>query len=384
MIRRSAFLVIAVLLFFPDTASAKKKIPDTGGSRLIKVWTKARRKYSDAMFISVSGRTLSTGLPVCDPNDPFRNGWRFTFYSPKKKKFLMMAECGDVVAGPLVQMRDRRASKLSIEGKFIDSDVALKTLARAGVSLDPADHKVRSRRPFLLSLYRLEDDRFESHPVVWKIRIGKKSYLVDAVNNELFSPKRFGVSLRVEVSTGAYASEILSKRPKRANTYTAGKDLVKVKRYAKKYFKGARLMGIEGFSDAWGGSPCTGAGDGWAYYYYYPKRRSFEAIYACDGQIGPGPSQYIPIDLNLHEPITEVFQDSNKIMDNLIVAYPSVMNEGMGRNFTRNSRMLLLQFRASPIAQAGMWKVRLIWRVTIGRTRYRFDGNTGTLIDSSE
>ncbi|MFH2202209.1 MAG: hypothetical protein ABIJ96_03760 [Elusimicrobiota bacterium] len=377
MLAAAAILAVAVLL---SAAAAAENTSNTAGTNLIKVWTQARRKYSDAMLISISGRTESAGTPFCDPQDPFRNGWRYTFYSPAKDAFIMMAECGGAVVGPLTQMRDRGASKLFVEGKFADSDAALKTLARSGASIDPADYQVRTRRPFLLTLYRIQDDRFKTHPTVWKIRIGEKSFLIDAVKNEMFSPKSYGVSLGIEVSTEAYRSEALGKRPKRTDVHTARSDLDKVRSYAKKRFKNARLMGIEGFSNAWGGSPCTGAGDGWAYYFYNPSSRGFEAVYACNGSVGPGPSQYIPIDLNLHEAIAEPFVDSSDILDGLIVNFPAVMNEGMGRNFTRNASLLLRQFRASPLRQPGQWEIRAIWRVTVGRTSYRFDAKTGKLL----
>lgn len=381
---RALLLLVWLIAAGAPTRVCAANVSDSAGSRLMKTWKGARRKYADALLISISGRTASDGAPVCDPTDPFRNGWRLTFYSPKAKEFIMMAECGGETAGPLVQMRGRGASTFSIEGKFIDSDVALKTLEKAGVSLDPARHDMRGQRPFNLKLYRLKDDRFETHPVVWKIRIGKSSYLIDADKNEMFSPKRYGVSLSGDVSQETLGKDALSKRPKHTNVYTVRKDFDAVIRYAENRFGKAHLMGIEGFADSWGGAPCTGAGDGWAYYFYIPKTRGLEAMYACRGSIGPGPSQYLPIDLNVHEAITEHFVDSSHVMDTLITKHPSVMNEGMGRDFTRNARLLLLRFRSSPIRRADAWDARFVWRVAVGRTQYRFDAKTGQFIDASQ
>ncbi len=386
MIRRT--LLSSLLLFacaLPARAAPKAAAPavkDTSGSALLEVWKIARRKRSDAMFISVRGGTNSSGAPACSPKAPFQYGWRYTFYSLKHKEFLMMAECRGSIAGPLVAMREKGASTLTIEGKFIDSDVALRTLGEAKVSLDPAEHKAGGKRPFRLKLYRLEDERFGTHPVVWKIRVGNKVWLVDAVHREIFAPKRYGVSFEVNISTDSeYAASVLALRPKHAKVYTVKTDMDKILQYGRNHYPGSSLMAIEGFVDAWGGTPCTGPGDGWAYYFYYPRSRGFEVVYACNGFIGPGPVKFIPVDLNLHKVISGRFLDSHNIIDSLIIHHPAVMNEGLGRSFTRHGTLLLRNYRASPFTGTDMWKIRLVWRVTLGRTSYRFDAKSAKLLD---
>ncbi len=386
MIRRTLFaLLILSVSWFPGQEAPKAGVPrikDTSGSALMTVWKAARRKHSDAMFVSVRGRTNSSGVPRCSPQAPFQYGWRYTFYSKKFKEFLMMAECRGAIAGPLVTMREKGASTLPVKGKFIDSDVALRTLGEAKISLDPAEHKAGGKRPFRLKLYRLEDERFATHPVVWKINIGNKAWLIDAVHREVFSAKRYGVSFEVKISTDSeYAASVLALRPKHQNVYTVKKDISKILQYGRDHYPGSSLMAIEGFVDAWGGTPCTGPGDGWAYYFYYPRSRGFEVVYACDSFIGPGPVKFIPVDLNLHKAISGRFLDSHNIIDSLIVYHPSVMNEGLGRSFMRHGTLLLRNYRASPFTGTDMWKIHLVWHVMIGRTTYRFDAKSAKLLD---
>ena len=140
-------------------------------------------------------------------------------------------------------------------------------------------------------------------------------------------------------------------------------------------------MAVEGFVDAWGGSPCTGPGDGWAFYYYYPRSKGYEAVYACNGYIGPGPSQYIPVDMNQHEPITGKFVDSDLVIDKVLARYGSVMDETLGRRFAKHATLLLLNYRVSPYGDPERWEIRLLWQLTTGRTHFRLDAKKGKLID---
>lgn len=368
----------------PRAQGAASNVPGpsgTAGEPLMEVWRQARLRYHDALLVSISAQTEADGRPVCSPRAPFQDGWRYSFYSPSQVKFVMMAECRGKIAGPLVSLHSGDASTRTIAGKFIDSDVAMRTLERAGISLDPFDHKVSGKRPFSLKLYRLDDRRAASHPVLWRIEIGKSYYLVDAEANEIFSPQKHG--LTVEIST-ASSSEALSRRPKKADVYTVKKDLDRVMEYARKSFPGSNLMAVEGFMDAWGATPCTGPGDGWAFYFYYPRSRGFEVVYACNGYIGPGPAKYIPVDLNDHVALSGLFVDSDKIADTLLVKHPAAMNEGLGRSYSRLGTLLLRNHRVSPFAAAGVWDVTMVWQVTLGRTLYRFDGRDGRLMDVQE
>jgi hypothetical protein len=367
-------------------AAAPPRVPDTGGIHLMKVWRMVRRHYRDALLISISGRTLPTGIPLCSPQSPFQNGWRYTFYSPSKDKFLMMAACrGRVSPKPLVQMRDEGTPKFDIQGKFVDSDVALKKLAESGVDLDPRTYKAGGRRPFNLKLFRLEDSKFKTHPTVWQLKIGGKRFLIDAVKNKPFSPRDYGVSYDVKFSTAAdFESEVLARRPKKKNVYTVRKDFEKILRYGAEKFPGSSLMAIEGFVDAWGGSPCNGPGDGWAFYFYYPRSRNFEPVYACNGHIGPGPMGYIPVDFNIHKPLSKEFLDSSHIISSLLIHHPDAMNKAMGGLFKRQGSFLIRNYKASPFKNTDFWKVTQIAEVRMGRTRFRFDGRNARLLDVVE
>jgi hypothetical protein len=394
-VRKASPILLAGLLVSAvpvDAAAASppqksvKKAKDTAGLSLRRVWSQARRKYRDAVLISISGRTGPSGVPRCRSASPFQHGWRYTFYSPKAEKFVMMAECLGKIAGPLVQMRSKSDSwKYPISGSFIDSDRALTALARAGFDLDPSRHGGVGKRPYTLQLYRLADDRFKDPPVVWRIKIGKKNLLVDAVKNEKFDPTRYGqTNYAVMSATEPLIAEALNTRPKRAGVYTALTDYSKVMEYKKTHFPQGSLMAVEGFTDAWGGSPCTGPGDGWAFYFYVPKLRNYEAVYACNGYIGPGPTRYIPVDMNMHEPLRGKYIDSDRAIDSLLVAQGDIFNEGMGRNFTRTGTLLLRRYRSSPFTAAGLWKVRLLWEITMGRRRFRMDAENGRLLDVIE
>jgi len=381
-----AWLLVTAPTAFAGPARAKKAFKDTAGVSLRKVWTQARRKYRDAVFISVSGKTGPQGVVRCRRTSPFQNGWRYTFYSPKAEKFVMMAECQGKIAGPLVQMRSRSDSwKYPISGSFIDSDRALLTLAKAGFKLDPKEHGGVGKRPYTLQLSRYANERFSSAPTVWRVKIGKKNILVDAVKNEKFDATRYGEGTYAVMSaTEPLIADVFNKRPKRAGVYTALTDKAKILVYAKEHFPQASLMAIEGFTDAWGGSPCTGPGDGWAYYFYVPKLRNYEAIYSCNGYVGPGPTRYIPVNMTKHEPLRGNYIDSDRAIDSLLVAQGDLFNEGMGRNFSRTGTLLLRRYRASPFTAAGLWKVRLLWEISMGRRRFRLDAENGRLLDSRE
>jgi len=370
----------------PGFAAEAAAVKDTAGSSLKAVWSQALRKYRDAVFISVSGKTGPQGVVRCRKESPFQQGWRYTFYSPKEEKFVMLAECRGAIAGPLVQMRSKSESwRYPISGSFIDSDRALTTLARAGFDLDPKEHGGVGKRPYTLQLYRLEAPRFKDPPVVWRIKIGQQNLLIDAVKNERFDPSRYGeTTYAVMSATEPLIAEALNTRPKRAGVYSAFTDLTKVMEYRKAHFPQGSLMAVEGFVDAWGGSPCTGPGDGWAFYFYVPRLRNYEAVYACNGYVGPGPTRYIPVDLNLHEPLRGDYIDSDRAIDSLLVAQGDIFNEGLGRNFSRTGTLLLRRYRTSPFTAAGLWKIRLLWEISMGRRRFRMDAETGRLLDVSE
>jgi hypothetical protein len=356
--------------------------PDSAGARLMEVWKLARRKHPDAVLVSVSGKTDSRGLPLCSPLAPFQNGWRYSFFSPREDEFIMMAECDGKIAGPLRQMRAKAVQREEqpVGGKFIDSDVAMRTLEASGVSLDPSEYGGMGKRPFALTLHRLEDEKFKSEkPTVWKIEVGGKIFFVDAVYNERLSPQRYGITL-TDMDASTATAQGVAERPKRAKVYTAKKDHDRVVAYAAKRFPDSKLMAIEGFTDAWGGCPCTGEGDGWAFYFYSQAKQSYDVVYACDGKIGPGPSQYIPVDFSVHSPIGKPFTDTDLIVDNLLAHNASALNEGMGRNYTAHAVLLLRQYKKPPMKAGGLWGVDMFWQLTIGRQRYQFDAKTGKLL----
>jgi len=373
-----------LVLVCAEKASALTKGKDTAGTNLTKAWTRARSKYPDALLMAISARTDASGSVLCDPNLTIQSGWRYTFFSRKADAIVVVAECHGRLAGPMRQFmaRDWDRTKLSIKGRFIDSDFTLKLLKRSGVSLNPEDHKTGGKRPFSMSLARMEDVRFKRQPLLWSIEIGKSSYLVDAVKKEIFDLRKYVKEGVLTASTSAVSA--LALRPKRENVYTVNSGLDTVLSYAKRKFPGARLMAIEGFVDAWGSSPCTGAGDGWAYYFYYPRTKGFTAVYDCQGDIGPGPSQYVPVNLSLHKPLSKPFVDSSEIVDTLLTQNPSLMNEGMGRRYTRHGTLRLLNYRSSPFTTRGLWKTMLVWHLTLGRTTYRFDARRGIFIDVIE
>lgn len=356
----------------------------TAGSKLREVWGLAREKYPDAKLISITGASSVDGRARCSPTSPFQDGWRFTFFSASAGEFLMMAECGGQTAGPLRQLRAKaeELSRLTVSGKFIDSDQALSALLRAGVKLAEIEAKIPGKRPFSLILSRLDDPRFKEHPMVWRINGGGESWVVDAVHNEKFDPTRYGHDFSVALASAVANSTTLAERPKRADVYTAKTDLEKVLAYGHQHFPDANLMAIEGFVDAWGAAPCTGPGDGWAYYFYSPRRTDFEVLFACNGFVGPGPTRNIPVDLARHDPIAGPFIDSDTAVDDLLVTHGDTFNETMGRRFTRTGTLLLRQYKSSPFTDPGLWKIRGLWELTVGRSVFRMDAVSGRLLDA--
>ncbi|MDE2291554.1 MAG: hypothetical protein KGL53_05680 [Elusimicrobia bacterium] len=381
-------LIALAALAAPWTSPARALIvapPEaTAGTHLRDVWGRARQTYRDAQLISISGATPADGKARCTPDAPFQNGWRFTFYSAQADQFVMMAECEGRMAGPLQQMRSRAsaAARLTVSGHFVDSDEALRALTRAGVDLGALEAQLPGKRPFTLELTRLDDDQFPTHPTVWRVTAGNESYIVDAVNDQRFDPTLYGLDYSVQLASAIAHSAVLADRPKKEDVYTAKTDLEKVRAYAHRHFPDAPLMAIEGFVDAWGGSPCTGPGDGWAFYYYRPQTGGFDAVYSCNGYVGPGPVANIPVNVAQHEAITSPYIDSDKLLESLLVTHGDAFNETMGRRFTRTGTLVLRQYRAPPFADPALAKVRALWELTVGHTVYRFDAVNGRLLDT--
>lgn len=393
-IQRSAgvpILGLAALLLWPavsgHAASASRRgsvRKDTAGTHLMSVWKLARRKHGDALLFSITGNTDKQGVPICSPQAPFQDGWRYSFFSPKNNAFLMAAACRGRIVGPLRQIRGKRKDVMKeiIRGKFIDSDQAMRALVRAGIPLDPKRYGATGRRPYQLKLQRVKHKELTEFPTVWRVRVGKRVFYVDAVYNEVFSPARYGVRT-VHTSTPAARAKSLGRAPKE-DAYTVKTDFDEVLRYAQRKLPRSSLMAVEGFVDAWGGSQCTGRGDGWAFYYYNMDSGTFEVIYSCKGFIGPGPTRYIPVDLKFHKPLDLPFVDSNDVVDNLLDKHPDSMNEGLGRRHTRHGILLLRNHKKSPLSAAGMPHVTMIWRLTLGRSHYRFDARSGRFLDVQE
>ena len=377
--------LLAVLLAAPRPAPAIESSPlqGTAGAHLREVWAQARSKYPDAKLISITGASGADGKARCSPDAAFQNGWRFTFYAPATEEFVMMAECGGTMAGPLLQLRSKAESlaKLTVSGKFIDSDQALRTLAKGGIKLGEIEAKTPGKRPFALSLALLEDDRLKVHPAVWRIAAGGEIWFVDALRNEKLDPARYGLDYAALLSSAAANSSTLAERPKKGDVYTAKTDLERALAYARDHFPEAGLMAVEGFADAWGGSPCTGPGDGWAYYFYNPRRRDFDVVFACNGYVGPGPTRYIPVDTQHHEVISGPTVDSDAVIDSALVTHGDVFSEGMGRKYSRHATLLLRQYKTPPFSDPALWKVKLLWELTIGRTLFRFDAANARLLD---
>ncbi|HVE11918.1 MAG TPA: hypothetical protein VNI01_00870 [Elusimicrobiota bacterium] len=395
---RSA-LAFVLALAAAAPAAAQVALDDTSttaGIKLRDVWTKVRETYPDALLTSISGRTDPAGKVHCFAEEPFQEGWRYSFYSPKEEVFLMMAECRGGIAGPLKQMRTSDAAdptQVAVHGRFNDSDAALRVLQEAGISLDPEAHKTGGRRPFTMVLKRLDDPHYAEHPVVWRVTVGNDNYVVDAVKSRVFGSPEAAASTTAPASnpgapaagsTAAGQGAIRRPPPPKGPISTAKKDLEKVETFVTHRFPGARLMGIEGFVDAWGGCPCLGRGDGWAYYYYHPKSKSYKSVFACNGKIGMGPTHNIPIDMNVHQPIQGVFIDSDKVLEAALVQRQQLMDESLGRKLSRHGELILVNFRASPFGSKGNWKTTLIWQLKIGTTYFKIDALEGKVLDVQE
>ena len=117
---------------------------------------------------------------------------------------------------------------------------------------------------------------------------GGDYWVVDAVHNEKFNPERYGLDFTVQLASAIANSETLAARPKKGDVYSAKTDLEKVLVYAREHFPEANLMAVEGLVDAWGASMCIGPGDGWAYYFYNPRRRDFEVLFAAADALARG------------------------------------------------------------------------------------------------
>lgn len=358
---------------------------DTAGSQLRQAWALARTRYPDALLISVSGQADAAGAVQCDPDFSMQEGWRMTFYSPKAQEFVVVVECRGRLAGPLRQImaRDSGVSRAPVEGRFLDSDRALEMLRRSGALKELAD-SLTGKRPFSMTLAAMEDERFAGAPVIWTVQAGKASFLVDAVRREIFDPGKY-LSPEAAAGVSSGAARGLALRPKRPTpAYTVRADFGRVAAMADKQYPGAKLMAIEGFADAWGGSPCTGAGDGWAFFYWHPKIKDFVSYYACAGKIGPGPVRYVPVDFGLHKPLESEFIDSDAAVDSVLVSHSGAMSEGLGRRYTRTGVLRLLNYRTSPFASSKLWQTTMVWHLEIGTSEYRIDGKKGTLIDFRE
>jgi len=394
------FLLVAVLLAQPSGLVAQDQggpltgssdggpagAPDTAGLHLKLAWQLARRKRPDAQLVQISGRTDASGRVLCNSFAPFQDGWRFTFFSPKTGEYLLMAECDGKPAGPLQEIRDEKAPPLlRIEGSFIDSDEALKALAAAGVSLDPRKYKVPPKRPFSLKLAVLADEHFaEARPVLWTVSIGNSSFLVDAVHRAQFDPRLYGVDPDDLLSEEdkAQLEANLAKRPekKKARVHSALSDYDKVMEFARGKYPGSELMAIEGFVDAWGGSPCIGPGDGWAYYFFPPKKSDASVVFACKGDVGPGSAAYVPVDRAKNQPVSGRFVDSGVVIERLLKKQPDAMNESLNRQYVRHGTLRLLNYKAPPYPEPAFSELTMFWVLELGNTRYTFDARNGRLL----
>ena len=163
---------------------------DTAGNGLDSVWLLARRKYPDALLLSIQGRVAPAGGVLCDARFPMTDGWRYRFYSPQEQAFLVIARCAKALAGPLRELRalEGNVSGQAVEGRFIDSDRLLRVLQEAGVSLPSLRRKSGGKRPFHLTLLRTAEERFKDHPVFWELRAGDSVFVVNAETQKLLDP----------------------------------------------------------------------------------------------------------------------------------------------------------------------------------------------------
>lgn len=368
---------------------AQASAADTAGLHLKKVWQIVRRSAPDAQLVQISGKVDASGAVFCSALAPFQDGWRFTFFSPKTQEYYLMAECKGAPAGPLKELRDALAAPLlPIEGAFLDSDEVLRALAKAKIPLDPAVYKLSPKRPYLMKLSALNDPHFKgTKPVLWTVILGRSSYQVDALKRGLFDPRHYGVDpeeLMSEEEKAQLEANLKARPKKNKRNYTALADFEAVIAHARKKHPGSELMAIEGFVDAWGGSPCLGPGDGWAYYFLNQKTKAIAVVFACKGDVGPGAASFIPVSSEANQPLAGLSVDSDVIIDQLLRKQPSVLNEGMGRNFTRHGTLRLMNYRKPPLTEPAFAEMTQLWLLELGNTRYTFDAKNGRLLQMRE
>lgn len=381
-------------------AAETVRYKDTAGTYLKPVIEAVRKEYEDAELIGISGRSDVTGSALCDPKNPAGDGWIYHFYSRKYDVAALIAECQGYIVGPLKEYVQTAKDTPPVQGRFTDDDEAMKDLADLGVSLVPADHGATGKRPFGFALVRAEDERTKEHPLFWQITIGKDVYMMNASTHKVerdvviryprgadgkadrAAPSDLEPTGSPRPSMGAVGGFAAPARRKKPRGYTAFKDLPKARAYAKRKMPGSVLMAVDGISDAWGNIECFGSGDGWAYYFYWPRKKSIEAVYACNGDVEPGQSGYIPVSLSQHGKLPETPPeiDSDRAMDGLLSDRTSVLNEGLGRYYTRRAPMRLFQFKGSPFTSPDLWKKTLLWEVSVGRSIYYVDAHSGKFV----
>ncbi|MEK7744506.1 MAG: hypothetical protein AAB578_08985, partial [Elusimicrobiota bacterium] len=338
----------------------------------------ARRTYADAALVGITGWADAEGSVVCSPSSPFQDGWTYSFFSPSQRQYLMVASCLGKLAGPVREMRDKNASPPApIKGSFIDSDEAV------GGALDAGLPEARGKRPFSLKLSVLEDPEYPRKPVLWTVGAGGKNMRLDAVHGGTLDPSRYGVDLEAaaERREKPLQERRLAARPKKKGVYTALADMDKVERFAQDKLRGSKLMAVEGFADAWGNSPCTSPSDGWSFYYHHPKRDDFAVVFACRGEVGMGPPATVPVDPSIHLPLSGKAVDSGAVLDELISRRDGVMNEGMGRTFSRIGTLRLVRFREPPFSGA---RTAEFWVLGIGMSQYTFEASSGRLVRAKD
>ena len=396
-------LIFAFLLALALPAHAER-YKDTAGTFLKAVIQAVRQEYPDAELVGISGRTDVTNSALCEKDRPADDGWYYHFFSKAAENtYLLITECQGYVVGPMKEMVEpwQKRNVQAIGGKFIDNDEALRSLAEAGVAVDPVSAGLSGKRPYSFSLLHVEDDRFKDNPIFWQVRLGNSAYMVNAGTRKV----ERDVKIRYETAEGAGAGDGPSSgagygaseggaaaisrggppraRPRKGKGYTALTDLEKVKDFARQKLPGGVLMGIDGLVDSWGHCECFGPGDGWAYYYYSPQTRSIETVFACKGELTLTQSTYIPVSLTLHKGLpsgTSTFIDSDKALDGLLTDRDSVMNEGMGRYYSRRVPLRLMQYRSSPFSTPELWSATFMWQAEIGQTMYYIDARTGKFL----
>ena len=229
----------------------------------------------------------------------------------------------------------------------------------------------------------LEDPEYPRKPVLWTVGAGGKNMRLDAVHGGTLDPSRYGVDLEAaaERREKPLQERRLAARPKKKGVYTALADMDKVQHFAEAKLRGSKLMAVEGFADAWGNSPCVSPSDGWSFYYHHPKRGDFAVVFACRGEVGMGPPATVPVDPSIHQPLSGKAVDSSAVFDELIRRRDGVMNEGMGRNFTRIGTLRLVRFGEPPFPGA---RTAEFWVLDIGTAQYTFEASTGRLVRAKD